>query len=497
MNEITVFNASGAAAEDSDVMPHSIEAEQQLLGAILTNNDIFDRVSSIITKDHFYDPVHARIYDTAAARIAKNALASPVTLKTFLEDDEGLKELGGPSYLARLAGAAISAFAARDYAQMIYDLAIRRELIRLGRDISAKAARVDVASEPKEQIVEAEQELYKLAEQGSSESGFQSFLRAVTDAVQHANAAYQRDGGLAGVSTGLTDLDKKLGGLHKSDLLILAGRPSMGKTSLATNIAFNVAKAYKKGKLPDGTEGAVNGGVVGFFSLEMSAEQLAARILSEASEVPSEQIRRGDMTEGEFRRFVEAAKQLESCPLFIDDTPALPISQVAARARRLKRTHGLDALFVDYLQLLRGTGRSENRVNEISEITQGLKAIAKELNIPVIALSQLSRQVESREDKRPQLSDLRESGSIEQDADVVMFVFREEYYKEREKPGDHELEKMAQWQEEMERLHGKAEVVIGKQRHGPIGTVDLSFEGRFTRFGNLAKAWQQGDDRSF
>jgi len=497
MNEITVFNASGAVADDGDAMPHSIEAEQQLLGAILTNNDIFDRVSSIITKDHFYDPVHARIYDTAAARIAKNALASPVTLKTFLEDDEGLKELGGPSYLARLAGAAISAFAARDYAQMIYDLAIRRELIRLGRDISAKAARVDVASEPKEQIVEAEQELYKLAEQGSSESGFQSFLRAVTDAVQHANAAYQRDGGLAGVSTGLTDLDKKLGGLHKSDLLILAGRPSMGKTSLATNIAFNVAKAYKKGQLPDGTEGAVNGGVVGFFSLEMSAEQLAARILSEASEVPSEQIRRGDMTEGEFRRFVEAAKQLESCPLFIDDTPALPISQVAARARRLKRTHGLDALFVDYLQLLRGTGRSENRVNEISEITQGLKAIAKELNIPVIALSQLSRQVESREDKRPQLSDLRESGSIEQDADVVMFVFREEYYKEREKPGDHELEKMAQWQEEMERLHGKAEVVIGKQRHGPIGTVDLSFEGRFTRFGNLAKAWQQGDDRSF
>ena len=497
MNEITVFNASGAVADDGDAMPHSIEAEQQLLGAILTNNDIFDRVSSIISKDHFYDPVHARIYDTAAARIAKNALASPVTLKTFLEDDEGLKELGGPSYLARLAGAAISAFAARDYAQMIYDLAIRRELIRLGRDISAKAARVDVASEPKEQIVEAEQELYKLAEQGSSESGFQSFLRAVTDAVQHANAAYQRDGGLAGVSTGLTDLDKKLGGLHKSDLLILAGRPSMGKTSLATNIAFNVAKAYKKGQLPDGTEGAVNGGVVGFFSLEMSAEQLAARILSEASEVPSEQIRRGDMTEGEFRRFVEAAKQLESCPLFIDDTPALPISQVAARARRLKRTHGLDALFVDYLQLLRGTGRSENRVNEISEITQGLKAIAKELNIPVIALSQLSRQVESREDKRPQLSDLRESGSIEQDADVVMFVFREEYYKEREKPGDHELEKMAQWQEEMERLHGKAEVVIGKQRHGPIGTVDLSFEGRFTRFDNLAKAWQQGDDRSF
>ena len=491
MNEITSFRAAGVEEASADLMPQSVEAEQQLLGAILTNNDVFDRISPIISAKHFYDPVHARIFDVAAARIAKNALASPVTLKAFLEDDAGLKELGGPAYLARLAGAAISAFAVRDYAQMIYDLAVRRDLIRLGRDIAAKAAKVDVTNEPKEQIVEAEQELYRLAEQGTSEKGFQSFLRAVTDAVLMANAAYQRDGGLAGVSTGLVDLDKKLGGLHKSDLLIIAGRPSMGKTSLATNIAFNIAKSYRKGKLPDGSDGAANGGVVGFFSLEMSAEQLAARILSEVSEVPSDQIRRGDMTEGEFRRFVEAAKALESCPLFIDDTPALPISQLAARARRLKRTHGLDVIFVDYLQLVRGTGRSENRVNEISEITQGLKAIAKELNVPVVALSQLSRQVENREDKRPQLSDLRESGSIEQDADVVMFVFREEYYKEREKPGDHELEKMAAWQDEMERLHGKAEVVIGKQRHGPIGTVDLSFEGRFTRFGNLAKAWQQ------
>nr|WP_213396183.1 replicative DNA helicase [Yoonia sp.] len=497
MNEIATFNASGTTGASVDLMPHSIEAEQQLLGAILTNNDIFDRVAAIIGPKHFYDPVHARIFETAATRISKNALASPVTLKTFLEDDEGLKELGGPAYLARLAGAAISAFAARDYAQMIYDLAVRRELIQVGRNIADKAAKVDVDSEPKDQIVEAEQALYALAEQGTTDQGFQSFLRAVTDAVNMANAAYQREGGMAGVSTGLIDLDKKLGGLHKSDLLILAGRPSMGKTSLATNIAFNVAKAYKKGILPDGTEGAVDGGVVGFYSLEMSAEQLAARILSEAAEVPSEQIRRGDMTETEFRRFVDAAKSLEACPLFIDDTPALPIAQLAARARRLKRTHGLDVLIVDYLQLVRGTGRSENRVNEISEITMGLKAIAKELNIPVIALSQLSRQVESREDKRPQLSDLRESGSIEQDADVVMFVFREEYYKEREKPGDHEMEKMAAWQEEMERLHGKAEVVIGKQRHGPIGTVELSFEGKFTRFGNLVKPWQQGGDQQF
>ena len=496
MNEISSIDNAQAEAQSAESVPHSIEAEQQLLGAILTNNDVYDRVASILGPQHFYDPVHARIYEISATRIAKNNLASPVTLKAFMEDDEGLKELGGPAYLARLAGAAISAFAVRDYAQMIYDLAIRRDLISLGRDISAKAAHVDVSSEPREQIVEAEQQLYQLAEQGQTDSGFQSFLRAVTDAVNVANAAYQREGGLAGVSTGLIDMDKKLGGLHRSDLLILAGRPSMGKTSLATNIAFNIAKTYKRGLLPDGAEGAVDGGVVGFYSLEMSAEQLAARILSEASEVPSEQIRRGDMTEGEFRRFVDAAKSLEACPLYIDDTPALPISQLAARARRLKRTHGLDVLIVDYLQLVRPASAKDSRVNEVSEITQGLKAIAKELDIPVIALSQLSRQVENREDKRPQLSDLRESGSIEQDADVVMFVFREEYYKEREKPGDHELDKMASWQDEMERLHGKAEVIIGKQRHGPIGTIELSFEGRITRFGNLVKPWQQDNNGS-
>ena len=495
MNESATIRAivpvSPVAAE-GEALPHNIEAEQQLLGAILTNNDVYDRISSTIRAEHFFEPVHQRIFEIAAARIQKNALASPVTLKAFLEDDAGLRELGGPAYLARIAGAALSAYAARDYAQMLYDLAVRRELIGLGRDISAAAAKVDVASEPRDQIIEAEQRLYKLGEQGHAERGFQSFLKAVTDAVNMANAAYQRDGGLAGVSTGLVDIDKKLGGLHRSDLLILAGRPSMGKTALATNIAFNVAKAYKRGRRPDGTEGTIDGGVVGFFSLEMSAEQLAARVLSEASEVPSEQIRRGDMTEAEFRRFVEAAKTLEACPLYIDDTPAIPISQLAARARRLKRTHGLDLLVVDYLQLVRPATARDSRVNEVSEITQGLKAIAKELDIPVMALSQLSRQVENREDKRPQLSDLRESGSIEQDADVVMFVYREEYYKEREKPGDHDLEAMAKWQAAMENVHGKAELVIGKQRHGPIGTVDLSFEGRFTRFGNLVKPWQQG-----
>ena len=499
MTEITALRPmlSGQmlpAASDPapEALPHNIEAEQQLLGAILTNNDVYDRISSVVKAEHFFDPVHQRIYEIAAARIQKNALASPVTLKAFLEDDAGLKELGGPAYLVRLAGAAISAYAARDSAQMIYDLAVRRELIQLGRDISAQAAKVEVANEPKDQIIDAEQRLYKLGEQGVAERGFQSFLKAAVEAVNNANAAYQRGGGLAGISTGLVDLDRKLGGLHASDLLILAGRPSMGKTSLATNIAFNIAKAYKRGRLPDGRDGAVEGGIVGFFSLEMSAEQLAARILSEASEVPSEQIRRGDMQEVEFRRFVDAAKSLEACPLYIDDTPALPISQVAARARRLKRTHGLDLLIIDYLQLLKGSSK-ENRVQEVSEITQGLKAIAKELDIPVVALSQLSRAVESRDDKRPQLSDLRESGSIEQEADVVMFVYREEYYLSRMEP-EAGSPAHVEWFKKAENAHGKAEVIIGKQRHGPIGTVELSFEGRFTRFGNLAKPWQGSGD---
>lgn len=479
---------SGAVISSyADAQPHNTEAEQQLLGALLTNNDVYDKIASVIQPEHFYDPVHRDIFEKAAERIAKNMLASPVTLKAYMEDHKGLQELGGPAYLARLAASAISTYAVRDYAQLIYDLFIRRQLIELGNEIAGSAASGLESREPTEQIVSAEQKLYSLSEQGKVDSGFKSFLSAVTQAVLNANAAYERGGGMAGISSGLVDLDKKMGGLHKSDLIILAGRPSMGKTSLATNIAYNVAKAYKKGVMPDGKEGAIEGGVVGFYSLEMSAEQLAARILAEAAEISSHKIRQGDMEEDEFRRLIEAAKTLETCPLYIDDTPALPISQLAARARRLKRTHGLDVLIVDYLQLVRGTPSTQgNRVQEIGEISMGLKAIAKELNIPVIALSQLSRTVESRDDKRPQLSDLRESGSIEQDADVVMFVYRGEYYKEREKPDDHNHEAIAAWQEEMERLHAKAEVILGKQRHGPIGTVTLSFTAEFTRFGNLA-----------
>ena len=483
--------AENGASSMLDQMPHSIEAEQQLLGAILTNNDLYERVASIVRSEHFFEPTHGRIYELCGLRIAKNAMASATTVKAFMEKDEGLQELGGGQYLAKLAAASVSSFAAADYAHMIYDMALRRELILLGRDIEDNAKRVDVSSEAQAQIVEAEQKLYSLAEEGKTSSGFQNFAAALIEAVDSANKARQRGGALSGISTGLVDMDKKLGGLHPSDLLILAGRPSMGKTSLVTNIAYNVSKAYQRGLRPDGTEGTTDGGVVGFFSLEMSAEQLAARILSEASEVPSENIRRGDMTDEEFRRFAQAAADLDACPLYIDDTPALPISQLANRARRLQRMHGLDLLIIDYLQLVRPATAKDSRVNEVSEITQGMKAIAKELNIPVIALSQLSRQVESREDKRPQLSDLRESGSIEQDADVVMFVFREEYYKEREKPSESELEKMAEWQLKMADLHGKAEVIIGKQRHGPIGSVELSFDGRFTKFGNAARRWQE------
>ena len=332
-------DGQNSQSDPTHALPHSIEAEQALLGALLINNDVFDRVASLVKQEHFFDPVHGRIFEVVSRRIQKNALASPVTIKAFLEDDPGLAELGGPAYLVRLAGASMSIFAAKDYAQIIYDMAIRRNLIAIGEEITIKANAMDVDDEPKEQIVAAEQRLYSLGEQGSTDTGFQSFLKAVTDAVNMANAAYQRDGDMAGISTGLKDLDGKLGGLHNSDLLIIAGRPSMGKTSLATNIAYNIAKAYKKGIRTDGSEGAISGGVVGFFSLEMSAEQLASRILSEAAEVESQRIRSGDMSESEFRRFVEAAKSLESSPLFIDDTAALPISTLSARARRLKRTH--------------------------------------------------------------------------------------------------------------------------------------------------------------
>ena len=484
--------ADGSQITEVRLQPHNIEAEQAVLGALLLNNEIYDRIAAIIEPHHFYDPVHGRIWETAARRISKNALASPVTLKPFLAEDEGLAELGGTEYLVRLAGAAISIIAAKDYAQTIRDLAMRRDLIRIGEEIQGRASDFVEDLEPPEQITEAEQSLYSLAEKGKYEGGFVSFAKAAADAANMVNAAFQRGGGLAGISSGLSELDYKLGGFRPSDLLILAGRPSMGKTALATNIAFNIAKQHRRGTKPDGSEGTVDGGVIGFFSLEMSSEQLANRILAAEARIKSHELLSGKLSEDQFRQFLEVARDLERIPLYIDDTPALPISGLAARARRLKRQFGLDCLVVDYLQLLRpASSKDQGRVNEVSEISQGLKAIAKELDIPVIALSQLSRQVESRDDKRPQLSDLRESGSIEQDADVVMFVFRESYYHDRMKPPEDD-EKFPEWQAKAEKLHGRAEVIIGKQRHGPIGTVDLHFEDHFTKFSDPVREGSYG-----
>ncbi len=465
------------------LQPHNIEAEQALIGALLLNNDVFDRVSNIIEPGHFYDPVHRRIWECAAKRIQNQALASPVTLKPFLEEDPGLKELGGTEYLARLASAAVSIMAAPHYAQMLRDLGLRRELVRIGETIALGASSFEGDAGPEDQITDAEASLYALAERGGREGGFVDFAKAAALAVNTANAAYQRGGGLAGISSGMNELDEKLGGFRNSDLIILAGRPSMGKTALATNIAFNIARAYLKGDRPDGRVGAVKGGVVGFFSLEMSSEQLAARILAAESRLRSNKIMAGDIEAQDFEKFMTVAAELEEAPLYIDDTGALPIAKLSARARRLKRQHGLDILVIDYLQLVTASNSkaSDNRVQEVSEITQGLKALAKELNIPIIALSQLSRKVEERDDKRPQLADLRESGSIEQDADVVMFVFREEYYHERMKPSEDD-EKFPEWQQKAEKLYGRAEVIIGKQRHGPIGTVNLHFDSKFTKF---------------
>nr|WP_040788885.1 replicative DNA helicase [Neomegalonema perideroedes] len=475
-------------------LPHNVEAEQAVLGAILVNNESMDRVTAFLEAEHFYDPLHAEIYRAARTRIQRGQIASPITLRARFEQEPALQELGGVGYLYKLAEGAVAVFNVEDYGRIVYDLAIRRELMRLGENLADQAGDFRNESSGADQIVDAERQLYALAERGRLEGGFRSFAAALSEAVNVANAAYQREGGLAGISTGLKDLDLKLGGLHTSDLLILAGRPSMGKTALATNIAFNVAKAYRLGTKPDGTPGAVDGGVVGFFSLEMSAEQLATRILSEQAQIPSEMIRKGELSEAEFERFLTASGELQRLPLHIDDTPAISIATLSARARRLKRQHGLDLVVVDYLQLVRpaGSGRgNENRVQEVSEVTQGLKALAKELNAPVIALSQLSRQVENRDDKRPQLSDLRESGSIEQDADVVMFVYREEYYVGRKEPREDSPE-YAGWQAEMEKVHNLAEVIIGKQRHGPIGAAQLFFDSRFTKFGDLVRDSDKG-----
>lgn len=468
-------------------LPHNLEAEQALLGILLFDNAAYERLGDRLNASHFYEPFHGRLYQAAEEHIRSGRLAEPIVLMDRFKNDPAFHDLGGVRYLANLVDRAPPAANARDYGELIYDLALRRELIRLGGEISTEANAGDPDDTARDQIEKAEQKLFALAETGSPSTGFVGFQAALTGAVEMAAEAYSRDGGLAGVSTGLLDLDRQLGGLHPSDLLILAGRPSMGKSSLAMNIAFNVARHYAYEIDASGAKKTVAGGVVAFFSLEMSAEQLAMRVLADVSGVSSDRLRKGEIDASEFGRLKDAAAEIASAPLHIDDTGGLSIAKLAARARRLKRTHGLDLIVVDYLQLVSATdGKEKNRVQEVSEITMSLKALAKDLSVPVIALSQLSRQVENREDKRPQLSDLRESGSIEQDADVVMFVYRESYYKGRAEPREGTPEHL-EWQEEMDRLRHLAEVIIGKQRHGPIGTVKLSFDEDVTRFGNLAR----------
>ena len=477
--------------------PHNIELEQALLGAILVNNEAFYRVSDFLEPRHFFEPVHQKLYEIAASLVRVGKTATPITLKTFLPSDLDIAGLTASQYLARLAAEATTVINASDYGRTIYDLAIRRSLIVIGEEVVNAAYDAPVDERPQDQIEQAERNLYELAETGRYDGGFQRFAQALTTAVEMAAHAYQRDGKLSGLATGLKDLDRMMGGLQKSDLLILAGRPGMGKSSLATNIGYNVAKAWEGHVRADGRVESTNGGIVGFFSLEMSAEQLATRMISEQTEIPSSRIRRGEIQPADFDRIAETARQMEQIPFYIDETGGLSIAQLAARARRLKRQRGLDLLVIDYIQLLSGSSRraQEGRVQEVTEITTALKALAKELNIPVLALSQLSRAVESRDDKRPQLSDLRESGSIEQDADVVMFVFREEYYlKNKEpRPGTEEYFK---WQTEMEAVHGRAEVIIGKQRHGPTGTVPMQFKADVTRFSDLAEGDHMPERRS-
>jgi replicative DNA helicase len=474
--------------------PYNSEAEQALLGAILINNVAYARVSEFLDAEHFGNAVHGRIFAAVAKLIERGQIANPVTLKNLFDQDGALAEIGGAQYLVHLVSNAVTIINAEDYGRAIHDLHLRRELIAIGEDVVNDAFRHDLDDPAVEQIERTEKKLFDLATIGQTEGGFRAFGTALVSAIDNAEAAFKRSGRTVGVATGFTDLDKKLGGLHPSDLVILGGRPSMGKTTLATNIAFNAAKAYRAVRTPDGRTIAEDGAVVGFFSLEMSAEQLATRVLAEESGISSDRIRRGEVSHEDFDKFVQASQRLAAVPLFIDDTPALSVNALRTRARRLKRQQGLDLIVVDYLQLLRPSAQmraGDNRVNEISDITRGLKAIAKELDLPVLALAQLSRAVEQREDKRPMLADLRESGSIEQDSDVVMFIFREEYYLSRGEPTrrpDESEEKYndryQRWRDRFEEVHDLAEVVIAKQRHGPIGTIKLHFTAETTKFDN-------------
>ena len=458
-------------------IPSNIEAEQALIGSVLVSNEIYDEITSLVDSKKFYDPIHKKIFETIETLIAKGLLANPITLKNYFENDEGLKELGGQEYLVKITKFSTSTKQAIDYANIVHEMHLRRELIKISEDVLSEAYdNREVTSSGEEMIQKTEKSLFDLAEKGHFNRSFLKFERALKQTIEMATNAFQNEEGIVGVPTGLTDLDSRLGGLHKQDLVIIAGRPAMGKTALATNIAFNAAQNIEKKGIKS---------TVAFFSLEMSSEQLSTRIISEQSRIRSHDIRTGKVSEKEFDQFIEATRNIQNLPLYIDETPAITISAVRNRARRIKRLFGLDLVVVDYIQLMRtGNPKVEGRVQEISEITQGLKALAKELNVPVLALSQLSRAVEQRDDKKPQLSDLRESGSIEQDADVVMFVFRQAYYEEKKEPKLGSIEH-AEWQQKMDEISRVAEILIDKQRHGPTGKVKVEFEAMYTKFKNL------------
>ncbi|SNS77316.1 replicative DNA helicase [Sphingomonas laterariae] len=482
---------------DTAELPRNVEAEAALLGALMIDNRLCEDVQVKLRAEHFYEPVHGRVYEAILKLVDRNMVANPVTLRPMFEADEAMKQLGGPGYLAQLTGSGAALIGARDFATQIYDLALLRELIGVGRHMVENALDTSEAVDPKSQIEAAEVALYRVAEEGGETGSVKSFGQATKVAVENAERALNSGGHVSGITTGLDTVNARMGGLHRSDLIILAGRPGMGKTSLATNIAFNAAIRRIRDR-EDGIPDAKSVGAgVAFFSLEMSADQLATRILSEQAEISSQKLRMGDISHHDFRNLARAAAELESLPLYIDDTPGLTIAALRTRARRLKRQRGIDMIIVDYLQLLQGSGNSRdgNRVQEISEISRGLKQLAKELHVPVIALSQLSRAVEQRENKRPQLSDLRESGSIEQDADIVWFVYREEYYINFEKPKEASIEAGDDagavsafdiWQKRMADAHGLAELVIAKNRHGATATVTMKFESKFTKFSDLA-----------
>lgn len=459
----------------------NIEAEQAVLGTIILNNEYLNRVSEFLREEHFYEPAHGRIYGQIIQNIeGANIVANQVTLKQFFENDDAVKSLGGASYLKNLLSVASAIIDIADYGRLIYDLALKRKLAMIGSDVVNNVYKGDLNIPAQEQIERAEAELFSLSENGSVNGDFKNISFSVKETLDKTLVAKGREGSISGVSTGLIDLDNILGGMQESDLIILAGRPSMGKTALCINVAVNATKFLNKD-----VENEAEKQSVGFFSLEMSADQLAARILSMECSINATKFRTGQLSESEWEAIATRSAEVSKMPLFIDDTPALSISAIRTRVRRMVRKHNLKFLIIDYLQLIRGSGRSDSRVQEVSEITQGLKAIAKEFNMPVVALSQLSRAVEQREDKRPQLSDLRESGSIEQDADVVAFIYRDSYYLERQRPGEEETEKFHLWKQRMQEVAHKSEVIIAKQRNGPVGSVELFFDAEFTRFGNL------------